>query len=160
MTDIEGSTKVEYTDKAMSSSSLQEYRTYPIRFYGLTVIGLLNIASSLCWLSVAPVPDYASAYFGGASLTVINWFSNVFMLTYLVAGPLSSMVYDRWSIKIGVRRHAIEGKHGWLIISIIARGWCLFTSAWFLVTFLFMVCQGFVFWPIRSCHGGTGKMMS
>ncbi|KAJ8656646.1 hypothetical protein O0I10_007723 [Lichtheimia ornata] len=102
MTDIEGSTKIEYADKAMSSSSLQEYRTYPIRFYGLTVIGLLNIASSLCWLSVAPVPDYASEYFGGASLSVINWFSNVFMLTYLVAGPLSSIVYDRWNIKIGI----------------------------------------------------------
>lgn len=111
MTDIEGSTKIEYADKAMSSSSLQEYRTYPIRFYGLTVIGLLNIASSLCWLSVAPVPDYASEYFGGASLSVINWFSNVFMLTYLVAGPLSSIVYDRWNIKIGVRDYMFSRSH-------------------------------------------------
>ncbi|ORZ03421.1 major facilitator superfamily domain-containing protein [Syncephalastrum racemosum] len=78
------------------------YREYPVRFYGLMLIGLLNIASSMSWLSVAPVPDIASSYFGNASLTIVNWFSNVFMLVYLVAGPLSSFVYEKWSIKFGL----------------------------------------------------------
>jgi MFS family permease len=79
------------------------FRTYKIRFFGLTMIALANIASSLNWLAVAPVPDYSNTFFGNAGLTAINWFSNIFMLIYLFAGPLSSWVYDRWSIKLGVR---------------------------------------------------------
>ena len=78
------------------------FRTYKIRFYGLAVIGLSNIASSINWLSVAIVPDYADAFFGGVGLTTINWFSNIFMLCYLFAGPVSSWVYDHWSVKTGV----------------------------------------------------------
>ncbi|GAN10101.1 conserved hypothetical protein [Mucor ambiguus] len=78
------------------------FKTYKIRFFGLTVIALSNIASSLNWLAVAPVPDYASQYFNNVGLTTINWFSNVFMLTYLFAGPASSWVYEHWSIKMGI----------------------------------------------------------
>ncbi|KAG0757552.1 hypothetical protein G6F57_003818 [Rhizopus arrhizus] len=78
------------------------FRTYKIRFFGLTMIALANIASSLNWLAVAPVPDYSNTFFGNAGLTAINWFSNIFMLIYLFAGPLSSWVYDRWSIKLGI----------------------------------------------------------
>ncbi|OBZ89062.1 Major facilitator superfamily domain-containing protein 7-a [Choanephora cucurbitarum] len=78
------------------------FRTYKIRFYGLAVIGLSNIASSINWLSVAIVPDYADAFFGGVGLTTINWFSNIFMLCYLFAGPVSSWVYDHWSVKTGL----------------------------------------------------------
>lgn len=84
--------------EAMSSS----FKTYKIRFFGLTVIALCNIASSLNWLAVAPIPDYSNNYFGGIGLTAVNWFSNVFMLVYLVAGPLSSYVYEHWNIKMGV----------------------------------------------------------
>ncbi|KAL0088589.1 major facilitator superfamily domain-containing protein [Phycomyces blakesleeanus] len=54
------------------------------------------------WLSVAPVPDYASEFFGNARLTSVNWFSNVFLLTYIVAGPVSSYVFDHHSIKTGI----------------------------------------------------------
>ncbi|KAI9494405.1 major facilitator superfamily domain-containing protein [Zychaea mexicana] len=86
----------------MDEHDPQNYREYPIRFYGLAVIGLLNIASSLSWLSIAPVPQQAAEFFGGTSYTVINWFSNVFMLSYLIAGPISSIVYERYSIKIGL----------------------------------------------------------
>ncbi|KAI9481680.1 MAG: major facilitator superfamily domain-containing protein [Benjaminiella poitrasii] len=78
------------------------FKTYKIRFFGLAVIGFSNIASSLNWLSVAPVPDQADAFFNNIGLSAINWFSNVFMLTYLFAGPLSSWVYENWSIKLGI----------------------------------------------------------
>ncbi|KAI7898699.1 major facilitator superfamily domain-containing protein [Cokeromyces recurvatus] len=78
------------------------FRTYKIRFFGLTIIGLSNIASSLNWLSVAPVPDQADAFFNNIGLNTINWFSNVFMLIYLFAGPLSSWIYEHWSIKLGL----------------------------------------------------------
>ncbi|KAI8883230.1 MFS general substrate transporter [Backusella circina FSU 941] len=78
------------------------FKTYKVRFYGLALIGLANIASSINWLAVAPVPDYANTFFNNCGLTTINWFSNVFMVTYLVAGPLSSWVYDKWSIKAGI----------------------------------------------------------
>lgn len=78
------------------------FKTYKIRFFGLTVIALSNIASSLNWLSVAPVPDYSSAFFNNIGLSAINWFANVFMLVYLIAGPASSWVYEHWGIKTGV----------------------------------------------------------
>lgn len=96
--------KGSWTERVATSEDVQAelYREYPIRFYGLLLIGLLNIASSMSWLCVAPVPNIASSYFGNASLTVVNWFSNVFMLVYIVAGPLSSFVYEKWSIKFGV----------------------------------------------------------
>ncbi|KAI9032874.1 major facilitator superfamily domain-containing protein [Phycomyces nitens] len=79
-----------------------QFRTYRIRFYGLLLIGLLNIVSSLNWLAVAPVPDYASEFFGDIGLTLVNWFSNVFLLTYIIAGPISSYVFDHYSIKTGI----------------------------------------------------------
>lgn len=85
------------------------FKTYKIRFYGLVVIALSNIASSLNWLAVAPVPDYSQQFFNNASLSAINWFSNVFMLTYIFAGPLSSWVYERWSIKAGVKYNKNRG---------------------------------------------------
>jgi FLVCR family MFS transporter 7 len=78
------------------------YRTYKIRFFGLTVIALSNIASSMNWSCVSPVPDVADKFFNNIGLTSINWFANVFMLTYLVAGPFSSWVYTRTSVKMGV----------------------------------------------------------
>ncbi|ORZ06032.1 major facilitator superfamily domain-containing protein [Absidia repens] len=78
------------------------YQTYPIRFYGLTLICILNIISSINWLCVAPVPDYANAFFNDVGLTTVNWFSNLFLLIYIVAGPLSSYVFYRFSIKTGL----------------------------------------------------------
>jgi MFS family permease len=80
------------------------FKTYKMRFYGIVLIALANIASSLNWLSVAPVPDLANEYFNNCGLSTINWFSNIFMLAYIIAGPVSSWVYDRWSIKTGVCR--------------------------------------------------------
>ena len=94
--------KTEIVSTSMNEADSQEYREYPIRFYGLAILGLLNIASSLSWLSVAPVPKQAAEFFGASSYTVINWFSNVFMLSYLFAGPISSFTYERYSIKAGV----------------------------------------------------------
>jgi FLVCR family MFS transporter 7 len=85
---------------------LEEYsfifKTYKIRFFGLTVVALSNIASSLNWLSVATVPDFSNAFFNNIGYSAINWFSNVFMLVYIVAGPLSSYTYEKWGIKMGV----------------------------------------------------------
>lgn len=78
------------------------FRTYKMRFFGLVVIALCNIASSLNWLAVAPIPNFSNDYFGGIGLTAVNWFSNVFMLVYIFAGPLSSYVYEHWDIKMGV----------------------------------------------------------
>ncbi|KAF7722712.1 hypothetical protein EC973_002838 [Apophysomyces ossiformis] len=91
----------EMEELSVLEETCTQYRLYRIRFYGLTLIILSNIAASLNWLSVATVPDYAATYFGHVSLTAINWFSNMFMLIYLVAGPLSSYIYDRFSLKTG-----------------------------------------------------------
>lgn len=78
------------------------FKTYKIRFFGLAVIALSNIASSLNWLALATIPESTNSFFNNIGLTVINWFANVFMLSYLFAGPLSSWVYEHWSIKTGV----------------------------------------------------------
>lgn len=97
-------TQIELTSIAGDNhqEQQQQYRVYPVRFYGLTLIALLNIGSSLSWLCVAPIPEYAQTFFNGTSLTAINWFSNVFMLVFIFIGPLSSFVYDWHSIKMGV----------------------------------------------------------
>jgi MFS family permease len=115
------------------------FKTYKVRFFGLTLIGLANIASSINWLSVAPVPDYANTFFNNCGLTTINWFSNVFMVTYLVAGPLSSWVYDRWSIKAGVCIYCKKKLYlKWkLTCSLIDCHWCCFANSWCLVALLF-----------------------
>lgn len=94
----------------------QDYRVYPIRFYGLALIALLNIGSSLSWLCVAPIPEYAQTFFNNVSLTAINWFSNVFMLVFIFIGPVSSFIYDHHSIKMGVRLlSSKEKRNGYLI---------------------------------------------
>lgn len=97
-------TQIELTSIAGDNhqEQQQQYRVYPVRFYGLTLIALLNIGSSLSWLCVAPIPEYAQTFFNGTSLTAINWLSNMFMLVFIFIGPLSSFVYDRHSIKMGV----------------------------------------------------------
>ncbi|CEG81324.1 hypothetical protein RMATCC62417_15539 [Rhizopus microsporus] len=103
---MERATRLEDRETWKQGEELEEisfiFKTYKIRFFGLTMIALANIASSLNWLAVAPVPDYSNAYFNNAGLTAINWFSNIFMLTYIVAGPISSWAYDHWSIKTGI----------------------------------------------------------
>ncbi|KAI8090034.1 major facilitator superfamily domain-containing protein [Halteromyces radiatus] len=91
----------EYSEKEQYNEETI-YKVYPIRFYGLTLICLLNIVSSINWLCVAPVPDYANTFFSNIGLTTINWFSNCFLLIYIVAGPISSYVYYRHSIKTGL----------------------------------------------------------
>lgn len=88
------------------------YRTYAVRFYGLALICLLNIISSINWLCIAPVPEYANAFFDNVGLTTVNWFSNSFLLIYIVAGPLSSYVFYRHSIKAGVSRLFLSPCHG------------------------------------------------
>lgn len=105
-------TKGDSQSFCVNESANEQYRTYPIRFYGLTLIGLLNIASSMSWLSVAPVPEYAASFFGGVSLTTINWFSNVFMLAYIFAGPASGFIYDHYSVKVGVNERC--KKRSWV----------------------------------------------
>ncbi|KAI8879536.1 MFS general substrate transporter [Backusella circina FSU 941] len=89
-------------ESASSEEAPQVFRTYKIRFFGLTMIALANISSAMNWLAVAPVPDFANSFFNNCGLSTINWFSNIFMLCYVVAGPLSSWVYDRWSLKVGL----------------------------------------------------------
>lgn len=112
------------------------FKTYKMRFFGLTVIALCNIASSLNWLAVAPIPDYSNDFFGGVGLTAVNWFSNVFMLVYLFAGPLSSWVYEHWSIKMGVS--FLELKRNYNAKACLDGHRCCVTSNWCLVT-LFLI---------------------
>ncbi|KAG0184172.1 hypothetical protein DFQ28_011658 [Apophysomyces sp. BC1034] len=118
LTPVKSSDSIASSD-VMENSNLDEnrpvYRLYAMRFYGLTLIVFLNIVSSMNWLSVATVPDYAATFFGNVSLTAINWFSNVFMLIYIVAGPLSGYVFDRFSIKTGiVVGAALQTSGAWL----------------------------------------------
>ncbi|KAI8339881.1 hypothetical protein BC941DRAFT_236318 [Chlamydoabsidia padenii] len=61
-----GNNHTVLTDTSQKKDST--YKTYAIRFYGLTLICILNIVSSINWLSVAPVPDYANAFFNNLCL--------------------------------------------------------------------------------------------
>jgi MFS transporter, FLVCR family, MFS-domain-containing protein 7 len=79
------------------------YRTYTIRYFGLTMLVLLNIVTALNWTIFAPAPQFAADYFN-TSLSSINWFANVYLLCYLVSAPLSSLAFERYSLKFGVCR--------------------------------------------------------
>ncbi|KAG2173262.1 hypothetical protein INT43_004636, partial [Umbelopsis isabellina] len=78
-----------------------EYRTYPIRYFGLLMLVLLNIVTSLNWTVFAPAPQFAADYYS-TSLSTINWFANVYLLCYLVSSPISSWVFERYNIKLGI----------------------------------------------------------
>jgi MFS family permease len=79
----------------------REYRTYPIRYFGLLMLVLLNIVTSLNWTVFAPTPQFAADYYS-TSLSTINWFANAYLLCYLVSSPISSWVFERYNIKFGV----------------------------------------------------------
>lgn len=83
------------------------YRTYKVRYFGLTMLVLLNIVTALNWTIFAPAPQFAADYFN-TSLSSINWFANVYLLCYLVSSPLSSLAFERYSLKFGVRRAVLK----------------------------------------------------
>ncbi|CAO3672589.1 unnamed protein product [Umbelopsis ramanniana] len=62
---------------------------------------LLNIVTALNWTIFAPAPQFAADYFN-TSLSNINWFANVYLLCYLVSSPLSSLAFERYSLKFGI----------------------------------------------------------
>jgi hypothetical protein len=124
------------TDIDTTEGEPQVFKTYKIRFFGLVMIALANIASSMNWLAVAPVPDAANSFFDDCGLSTINWFANVFMLTYIVAGPISSWVYDHWSIKTGVCIDKEKMDRFVVLLDLVKLDcyWYSFTNYWFLAS--------------------------
>ncbi|KAI9285532.1 major facilitator superfamily domain-containing protein [Umbelopsis sp. AD052] len=82
------------------------YRTYKIRYFGLTMLVLLQIVTALNWTIFAPAPQFAADYYN-TSLSAINWFANVYLLCYLVSSPLSSLAFERYSLKFGIVTGAV-----------------------------------------------------
>ncbi|OZJ03483.1 hypothetical protein BZG36_04020 [Bifiguratus adelaidae] len=77
------------------------YRTYRRRYFGLVVLTLLNIVSSLNWLSYSPVASFAADFFS-TSLTGVNMFSNIFMIVYLIMSWPSAYILQRWGLRVGI----------------------------------------------------------
>lgn len=69
-----------------SPAPATSYRLYPIRFFGLFQLSLLNIVVSWCWLSYAPVSNTAADFFSTTPQT-ISWLSTGFLFAFVVASP-------------------------------------------------------------------------
>ncbi|RUP46758.1 hypothetical protein BC936DRAFT_146553 [Jimgerdemannia flammicorona] len=87
------------------------FRTYPIRYFGLVMIALLNIVSSINWLSFSPAPQFAATYFS-TDLTAVNMLSTAFPLSFLVTSWLSGWMIARFGTKTGLLTGAIGQAFG------------------------------------------------
>ena len=90
-----------------SESSSVTYKVYRRRWFGLSVLMIMNIVISwgvrltgsclpslehvsddpIQWLTFAPVSTASVEYYGLASDTPINWLSTVVLFAYVVASP-------------------------------------------------------------------------
>lgn len=75
-------------------------KVYKRRYFGMAQLFLLNICSSLAWIDLAPVVDFAAEHFG-TSVSSINWFSTSFLLVAILANYPASIVARR-SLKLSM----------------------------------------------------------
>jgi FLVCR family MFS transporter 7 len=78
-----------------------EYRTYPQRWVLLATIFLLNVGSSLLWITYSSVSGYAAGYFH-QSLFAINHLSTVYYAMYIVFSLTASWVIHEKGLIQGV----------------------------------------------------------
>jgi len=82
-----------------SSSSSSKYGLYPIRWYGLFVLALLNFANSIVWICFAPIAAGAGHYYGVGDAEI-----NVFSILFLAVFALGYVVALWSNRRFGVRR--------------------------------------------------------
>ncbi|KAL1918120.1 uncharacterized protein VTP21DRAFT_3386 [Calcarisporiella thermophila] len=77
------------------------YRTYPIRFFGLIIIALLNISNSFNWLTFASVAVQSQDYYR-IEPTQLNFFSFTFLFVFIVLSWPTAWMLRRFSLKLGL----------------------------------------------------------
>ncbi|RKK21284.1 hypothetical protein BFJ66_g17417 [Fusarium oxysporum f. sp. cepae] len=93
----EGFDLQEYSRDATSSfveDTSVAYRTYKRRWFGLIQLTLMNIMTSWCWLSYAPVSSKAATYYG-VSESTINWIGTAFLFAFAPMAPVAMAVLHR-----------------------------------------------------------------
>eukprot|EP00735_Rhodelphis_limneticus_P012634 TRINITY_DN5950_c0_g1::TRINITY_DN5950_c0_g1_i1::g.9952::m.9952 TRINITY_DN5950_c0_g1::TRINITY_DN5950_c0_g1_i1::g.9952 ORF type:complete len:434 (+),score=78.02,sp/Q28FF3/MFS7A_XENTR/38.46/4e-92,MFS_1/PF07690.11/3.6e-31,MFS_1/PF07690.11/1.9e+03,MFS_2/PF13347.1/4.3e-07,MFS_2/PF13347.1/4.6e+02,Nodulin-like/PF06813.8/0.00011,Nodulin-like/PF06813.8/3.9,OATP/PF03137.15/19,OATP/PF03137.15/0.0023,SPC25/PF06703.6/0.063,NADH_oxidored/PF08040.6/15,NADH_oxidored/PF08040.6/30 TRINITY_DN5950_c0_g1_i1:108-1409( len=81
-----------------------EFILYPVRWFMLFVMCLLNISNAMLWISFSPIASSTEDYYDISS-TVVNLLSMAFMICYIPLGFTSCWVLDtkglRWGVLIG-----------------------------------------------------------
>ncbi|KAJ4186934.1 hypothetical protein NW759_016921, partial [Fusarium solani] len=69
-------------------------KVYKRRFIGMAQLFVLNLCSTMAWIDLAPIIDFAAEHFE-TSVPAINWFSTSFFLIAVVANYPASYVARR-----------------------------------------------------------------
>ncbi|EXL63925.1 hypothetical protein FOPG_19803 [Fusarium oxysporum f. sp. conglutinans race 2 54008] len=75
-------------------SSEVKPKVYKRGYFGLLQVFLLNLCSSIAWVDMSSVVDFAAEYFR-TSVPAINWFSTSFLLVALLANYPASLAAHR-----------------------------------------------------------------
>lgn len=92
--DARGTSPPTRTLSRISTTSTVTYKVYKRRFFGLTVLVLLNIVVSWDWIAFAPVSSTAAQYFQTTESN-INWVSTAFLFAFCVATPPTFFVLHK-----------------------------------------------------------------
>ncbi|KAH7160395.1 major facilitator superfamily domain-containing protein [Dactylonectria estremocensis] len=82
------------TNSSFVEGTSVAYRTYKRRWFGLIQLTLMNIMTSWCWLTYAPVSSKAATYYDVPEST-INWISTAFLLAFAPMAPIAIAVLHR-----------------------------------------------------------------
>ncbi|KAH7130974.1 major facilitator superfamily domain-containing protein [Dactylonectria macrodidyma] len=82
------------TNSSFVEGTSVTYRTYKRRWFGLIQLTLMNIMTSWCWLTYAPVSSNAATYYDVPEST-INWISTAFLFAFAPMAPITIAVLHR-----------------------------------------------------------------
>ncbi|KAL1920016.1 uncharacterized protein VTP21DRAFT_1162 [Calcarisporiella thermophila] len=91
----------ESMEKLAEVQDTTHYRVYPIRFFGLALIFLLNLSNNMNWVTFSSVPLTTKAYYG-ADDTMLTIFAMVYMIVFIFIAWPSAYIFRRFGIKYGL----------------------------------------------------------
>ncbi|KAI4717757.1 MFS general substrate transporter [Aureobasidium sp. EXF-10727] len=104
-----------------------QYKVYRRRWFGLSVLVLLNIIVSWDWLTFAAVSSTAAQFYQ-VSESAINWLSTGFLFAFIAASPYASTHCSQTVTNIS--RFTIWALHKGPKVSIVVSALLLFVGNW------------------------------
>lgn len=74
-------------------------RVYFYRWFQLFMFSLLSFSNAWIWISVAPVATLVQRFYGVQS-SLVNLLSTIYMFVFIVGNPFSSLVLDRFGLRV------------------------------------------------------------
>ncbi|KAI9229863.1 MAG: major facilitator superfamily domain-containing protein [Piptocephalis tieghemiana] len=98
ITTLEG---LEHPSISATEEECVQYRTYPLRWIILLTLFLLNMSSSILWMTYASISAMSSEYFD-VSDTAVSMLAMVFYIAFVLVSVPSGWVIDHRGIKTGL----------------------------------------------------------